>query len=931
MHSLELDFEQAKIRHLLFKTRLKSILYGADIDETSIISHLKCSLGKWIYDHALPEYGHISEVHQLEQLHIDIHESATKLIHLYKEGNIEEARQGLSNIEVIAEKILTLLTGIQKTLQETNHPAPATLSSIELLSTNYKELLELHNIIHDLDLRISKQVAELTVKQHNVENMLRSHFSQAPIAICILRGIDFTVELANELYLNHVNKGAELIGQKLFDALPELEGQGIREMLNSVHSTGVPFIGNEVEVILYRNGISETRYFNFVYKPLEDGETIPGIMVVCSEVTTEVVAKEKISENEHRLNIAIEATALGTYEVNLKTGKLIYSERYLEIFGYAPHEKPTHTELIKFVHPEDLHIREKAFNEAYNTSRLLYEVRIILRDGSIRWLRANGTLFFDENNVAEKMFGTTTDITEEKHAKEKIRKANEVLEIALQSAKLGTYELNIKSGKANFSNLCKEIFGFDSDKNVTIDDVRNATHPDDREITRVNMLEALADKRNYQAEYRIVIPDNSIRWIATSGKGIYDAEGNVKKLIGVYENITERKEAEEELNLSVQKFRLLADAMPQFVWTGDTSGNLNYFNQSVFDYTGLSPAQVYIEGWLQIVHPDDREENTRQWMHAIETGEDFLFEHRFKKITGEYRWQLSRAIPQRNKAGEIQMWVGTSTDIQDQKTMAQYLEGLVKERTKELKNANIELESMNLELRSFTYISSHDLQEPLRKIQTFVSRIEESDGNTLSKDGANYFIRIQQSANKMKTLINDLLTYSRTSAAEKIFETTNLNLLLQEIKVEFTESLKEKDGSLEISNMPEISAIPFQLRQLFINLISNAIKFSKPAIPPIIKITSSLLLGNETGNTNAHDNELYHQITVSDNGIGFDEIYKDKIFEVFQRLHPKTEFEGTGIGLSICNKIAQNHNGFITAHGALNKGATFIIYLPVRR
>lgn len=926
---MDLDFEQAETRHLLFKAKLKSILYGAEINEQLALSPLDSSVGKWIYGHGMTEYGHIPEMLELEATHIQAHQSAQELLNLYIPGNKNIALKGLQKFEFISDTFIGLLHTIEAKLKE-EHYTPV-YNADEIIHTHYSELLELQKITRDLDARISKSIHESSAEQYNVESRLRSHFSHAPIAICILRGPDFVVELANVLYLELVDKQSDFIGKKLFEALPELEGQGIREMLSGVLNSGIPFVGNELEVILNRNGVPVPTYFNFIYKSLEDADTVPGIMVVCSEVTAQVLAKKSLIENEQRLNIAVEATALGTYEVNLKTGAFVCSDRQLEIFGFDPHHKINHQDLINFVHPDDLHIRANAFNIAYQTSKLFYELRIIMKDASIKWIRASGKLFFDEKNVPEKMFGTTMDITEEKHAEEKLRKANEVLEIALQSAQLGTYELNIKNGKANFSTFCKDIFGFDPNMDVTIEDIRAVTHPDDKEATRLLMLDALTNKRNYDATYRIITKDKSIRWISTSGKGVYDAEGNLKKLIGVMENITDRKNAEDELNLSVQKFRLLADSMPQFVWTSDTAGNLNYFNQSVFDFTGLTPAQVYLEGWLQIVHPDDRALNIEKWLHSIQTGEDFLYEHRFKQRNGEYRWQLSRAIAQRNKSGAIQMWVGTSTDIQDQKTFAQDLEARIKERTKELKNANIELESMNQELRSFTYISSHDLQEPLRKIQTFVSRIQESDESRLSPEGLIYFERIQQSAHKMKTLINDLLTYSRTSAADRIFEHTNLNLLLQEIKNEFTDSLREKNGTLEIAPLPEINAIPFQLRQLFINLISNALKFSKEDTPPFIEIIASAILGIDIENDHAHENEWYHKLTVRDNGIGFDAAYKEKIFEVFQRLHPKTEYEGTGIGLSICNKIVQNHNGFITTESEKDKGAAFHIYLPFNK
>ena len=927
MHKIDLDFEQARTRQLLFRTKLKSILYGAEMDELSVISPMDSKIGQWIYDHALKVYGDIPEMIELERIHKHIHEFAAELLLQYHSGKTNEARNNLHKLEPSANIFTELLTIIEKKVKESN--LNFAYDSEELINTNYKELLELRQCITDLDQRIKEQTEELFLSKKFFERKLHNHFNQAPIAICILRGKHFIFEFANDLFLELIDKKTDLIGKNLFEALPELQDQHVDELLNGVIHSGQPFIGNELQFSLYRNNVLQPGYFNFIIKSLEDElDPSPGLMIICSEVTEQVVSKDAAMENQRKLNIAIESAKLGTYEFNPKTGAINYSDRYVAIFGFSPDEHPLHEDLVRCLHPDDMHIREEAHKTSLQTGNLSYQIRIVWKDQSIHWIQASGKVFFDKQGAAEKIMGTIMDITESKTAEEKIRQSNERLEIAMKAGHLGSYELNYETGEVSFDDICKLHFDFPLDKHVTMDDIRHATHPDDRMELQLKMQHIRNNTGNYSAEYRIITKDNEVRWISTSGKGIYHKDGTLIKLIGVAENITARKHNEEELSLSLSKFRLLADSMPQFVWTSDPEGNLNYFNQSVFDYTGLTPKQVHEEGWLQIVHPEDREVNIEKWMHSIRTGEDFLYEHRFIKNTGEYRWQLSRAIPQRNKNGEIQMWVGTSTDIQDQKTMAQYLEGLIIERTKELKNANQELENMNQELRSFTYISSHDLQEPLRKIQTFISRIQETDSHTISAEGAIYFERIRQSAHKMKTLINDLLTYSRTNVSDKIFEKTNLNILLQEIKTEFTDSLKEKQGVLEIANLPDVQGIPFQLRQLFINLISNSIKFSKPDLPPFIKISASLLMGKDIGNPNAHENELYHQIAISDNGIGFNPEYKSKIFEVFQRLHAKTEFDGTGIGLSICNKIAQNHHGFITANGEPNKGAVFTFYLP---
>lgn len=930
MHTLALDFEQAKAKHLLFKTRLRAILYGADIDEAAVVSHTECGVGKWIYSHALKSYGHIPEMEQLHLVHIRLHELAAELVKKYKAGHIDEARKGLTHIELIADNLVSLLTVVETKIKQELNPSDNRINN-ELLQTNYEELLALNQLIRDLDLRISQQSEQLYATRSNVERQLTSHFSQAPVAICILRGDNFIVELANKLYLQLVDRKEDFIGRPLFDSLAELEGQGIREMLTGVMETGTPFVGNEIGILINRNGSREDAFFNFTYQPLrEDDGKIGGIMVVCTEVTKEVLAKHKLRESERRLQIAIDSAELGTFELNVKTGKMVLSDRYLTIFGYkSQQENLKHADLLDKIHPEDREKRNFYMEEGLKTGILNYTMRVFDENGNIKWITAKGKVFYDSEGKPESLLGTIMDVTENTVNQERIANTNRTLEIAMEAATLGSFDLNLVTGQANFNDICKKNYGFPLDAEVTLDMVLSKVHPDDKNYMQNAMRTALENNTKYNAEYRILIDEETVNWISSSGRGVYDKDGIAVKLVGVNANVTKRKKAEEELSLSLEKFRLLADIMPQFVWTGNIAGNLDYFNQSVYTYSGLTHAQMQADGWLQMVHPDDRQENIQKWFDAITTGTDFIIEHRFRKHTGEYRWQLSRAIPQKNKDGVVQMWVGTSTDIHDQKMFSQEMEMLVHNRTKELKQANLDLENMNQELSSFAYISSHDLQEPLRKIQTFISRIKEMDAQNFSEKTSVYLDRVQNSASKMQTLINDLITYSRTSTKkEKFFEKTDLSLLIQEIKIEFSEVLTEKNGTLEISDMPVIKAIPFQLRQLFVNLISNAIKFSKKGVAPVIKISTQEIKGSEIPDKHAFESDTYYQIDIRDNGIGFDKEYSQRIFEVFQKLHGKHEYEGTGIGLSICKKIVQNHHGFIMVTSEPNAGTVFTIYIP---
>lgn len=284
-------------------------------------------------------------------------------------------------------------------------------------------------------------------------------------------------------------------------------------------------------------------------------------------------------------------------------------------------------------------------------------------------------------------------------------------------------------------------------------------------------------------------------------------------------------------------------------------------------------------------------------------------------------------------------------EIRDQKEETLRLENAVSDRTQELKRANelleeknTELLNMNKELEAFTYVSSHDLQEPVRKIQAFASRILEKENQNLSESGKNYFRLMQDAAKRMQQLIRDLLAFSLISAAERKFENVGLNSIIEEVASELKETIVQKGGEIVVKSICDVKVIPFQFRQLMSNLIGNALKFSKPGVPPRITISGKIIkfskrniarLNESVGMKDLPLGKEYCHISLKDNGIGFENEFSAKIFQVFQRLHSKDEYEGTGIGLAIVKKIVDNHDGFISATGELNKGATFDIYIPV--
>jgi len=252
----------------------------------------------------------------------------------------------------------------------------------------------------------------------------------------------------------------------------------------------------------------------------------------------------------------------------------------------------------------------------------------------------------------------------------------------------------------------------------------------------------------------------------------------------------------------------------------------------------------------------------------------------------------------------------------------------LKYRAEQLEQKNVELENVNKDLTTFTYISSHDLQEPVRKILNFGSIITKEEGGRLSDTGKEYFRRLMEAAKRMQGLIEDLATYSLAKHAERNFEKIDLTTLVDEVKKDLDEVIQEKHATLETTFLGTANIIPFQFRQLVHNLILNSLKFSKQETAPVIRMTSEIVAGSQLNQKKLSSQIDYYHITYTDNGIGFEPKYNELIFEVLQRLHSREEYKGTGMGLAICKRIIENHNGIITATGELNVGARFDIYIP---
>ncbi len=430
------------------------------------------------------------------------------------------------------------------------------------------------------------------------------------------------------------------------------------------------------------------------------------------------------------------------------------------------------------------------------------------------------------------------------------------------------------------------------------------------------IADAISNKKIFEMEHRALRPNGTLGWTFSRAIPIVDDQNNIIEWFGAAGDITSQKEVQQIIKDSEEKFRQLADLVPQVIWTAKPDGYVDYFNKRWYEYTGLDEEKFGDESWVPMLHRDDVLPVLETWYISVQNGTSYQLEFRLEnKNTGQYRWFLSKAVPIRDKTGVIVRWFGTCTDIHEQKTITEKLESLVADRTKELQRSNEDLQQ-------FAHVASHDLKEPVRKIKTFTSRLEEHLEGNLDESAARFIGRIHVAADRMFNMIDGVLMYSKINANLQKATLVDLNDVLKNIETDLEVSLQNTKGEIHYNDLPKLEGALVLLYQLFYNLINNSIKFAKNGVPPKITISSKIIVENQ---------KVITLITVEDNGIGFENEQSAQIFETFTRLNSKDVYEGTGLGLSLCKKIVERHGGTITAIGRPYAGAVFTIKLPLKQ
>ena len=617
------------------------------------------------------------------------------------------------------------------------------------------------------------------------------------------------------------------------------------------------------------------------------------------------------------------------YVFDLLEKKEIYSNHQKEMLGLSGNgitniENSFHTRLIQQKDESRMRKHYEEFLSAKDGEIRTIEYKVTNNNGSSRWLRSYETVFKRTLNGAPlQVIGIALDITKEKETIRQLKHRDQQLLEAQEISGLGTFEWNLLGDDSVFSPQLLKTFELEGKTNMA--SFMENVHPSDRETLKNAIGNSMKEDGHYECQYRY--KKNHHEKVIWSRGVVSFVDGKPSKITGFAMDITKNYSLNEQLKENEKTFRQLIDNAPDSVIVIDDNSRILLWNPKAEEIFGWSEDEALGKTLVETIIPEKYKEAHLAGIKRFQATGVTRVINKTIEITAvnkkkeEFFIALSIATSIWNGKP---VFISFIRDISKEKKIGMELE----ENRNQLTKKNTELERMNNELSSFSYVAGHDLKEPLRKIRTFSNFILEKGNETLTEEIRGYMERIITSTSNMQKLIDDLLAFSRTSSSDKILHDVNLNSLLSEVKNLLKEPIEEKGVIITATQLPTIKAIQFQFQQLLENIISNAIKYSKSDLTPQITITAGMVSGKEFIARGANPEKIYHKISISDNGIGFEQEYAEKIFELFQRLHGKDEYSGSGIGLAICKKIVENHNGFIVAEGKEGVGSTFNIYIP---
>ena len=725
------------------------------------------------------------------------------------------------------------------------------------------------------------------------------------------------------------------VGKRAADIFPEA-WESIRPILLGVKETGQPVWVRDLLIPVLRNGGMEDVYWTFSYSPAyDDNGSINGVFISCIETTEKVLQHKALSENDSLFRALSEGTDILIAAADQNGATTYYNRAWTQITGKSADELLFEHWSDK-VHPDDRGHIVDSYRQAFeNKETFIGEYRIRAADKGYRWILVTAPPRFAPDGSFAGYIAAGIDITSRKVAEEKFNISRERLNSVVESA---PFPIAVYTGREMRIALANQALINVWGKG---DDVIGKTY--------YEVLPELKDQGIYPILDRVYTSGTPFHarnqrvdlvmeevmqtfYFNYSFTPLFDTNGKVYGVMNTAADVTDLNMATQQLARSNENFRNLIMHSPVAMCLMLGKEHVvEIANDAIVDLWGKPREEVMYRPIFDGL-PDAREQGLEELLdHVYATGEAFrasempvqLF--RFGKHETVYQDFVYEAY--RDTNGAILGVLAITIDVTQQVLARQRIEDIVKERTAALEEANASLQRSNAELAQFAYIASHDLQEPLRKIRVFTQMLEGRISGTLDEQSATYLNKIKNASERMQGLIRDVLAYSGIVREADLFSKVNLESVVAECLTDFELLVDQKQAQVGVAGLPVIEAIPLQMSQLFGNLISNSLKFARTGMAVRISITARLL-GDEEALAKGFSSGCHH-IQYTDNGIGFRPEYAEKIFNIFQRLHAKSAYEGTGIGLAMCRKIAENHNGRLDADGSSENGAVFNLYLPV--
>jgi len=496
----------------------------------------------------------------------------------------------------------------------------------------------------------------------------------------------------------------------------------------------------------------------------------------------------------------------------------------------------------------------------------------------------------------------------------------EVLNLAERITHLGSWEIFVVSGQVKWSEELYKVYGFKNDDflpDIHINE--QVIAPEYREKVSKELKSAIDNKTSFAVEYQIIQPSGKRKYVL--GQGFY-IEGE-DKLVGTIQDITELKEAVLKLKINESLLREAEMVSHSGSWEWMDGKEFILWSDEMYNIHGFLPHSVFVNFafYKRLVHEDDLQLFMDNFYKAKKDKISFKINYRIVLPSGEIRHVLTTAEHKRIGLNDNYAYIGNTQDVTQ-----------LREAQVQLEEKVVELNRSNQDLEQFAYVASHDLQEPLRKIQAFGDRLKDKYGEQMNAEAQDYIGRMRGASERMRALIDDLLAFSKLTRGSKSYSKLKLGDVVRKTlsDLDFTIELKKAIVDIDFEE-DEIEGVESQLVQLFQNLIGNSLKFTSQNEVPNISIFGTTKYGHELNIAEINKNQLYCVVKVKDNGIGFETEDALKIFDIFHRLHSRVDYEGTGIGLAICKRIADNHSGFIFAESKPGEETAFVVILPKKQ